>query len=50
MKPKNFSDEIQANPPKKDYVPKKIDVFFIDRLCSINLLNLNDYGTEKQKL
>ena len=43
-----FIDEIYSKPPKKNYITNKINIYHIDDTWSIDLLDLNDYGTKKQ--
>ena len=41
---KIFIDEIYSKPPKKKYVTNKTDVYYIDEIWSLDILDLKDYG------
>ena len=41
---KNFIGEIYSKPPKKNYVTNKTDVYYIDEIWSLDILDLKDYG------
>ena len=44
---KIFINEIYSKPPKKNYLTNKKDVYFIDDIWSLDILDLKDYGPEK---
>ena len=46
---KIFINEIYSKPPKKNYLTNKTDVFFIDDIWSLDILDLKDYGPENNK-
>ena len=46
---KIFIIEIYSKPPKKNYITNKTDVYQIDDICSLDILNLKDYGPEINK-
>ena len=39
-----FIDEIYSKPPKKNYITNKTDVYHIDDIWSLDILDLKDYG------
>ena len=43
---KFFINEIFSKPPKKNYDTKKTDVYHIDDIWSLDILDLKDYGPE----
>ena len=43
---KIFINEIYSKPPKKNYATNKTDVYHIDDVWSLDILDLNDYGPE----
>ena len=43
---KTSINEVYSKPPKKDYATNKTDVYHIDDIWSLDILNLNDYGFE----
>ena len=43
---KFFTDEIYSKPPKKIYATNKTDVYHIDDISSVDILDLQDYGPE----
>ena len=43
---KIFINEIYSKPPKKYYVTNKTDVYHIDDIWSLDILDLKDYGPE----
>ena len=43
---KIFINEIYSKPPKKNYVTNKTDVYYIDDIWSLDILDLKDYGPE----
>ena len=46
---KIFINEIYSKPPKKNYVTNKTDVYHIDDIWSLDILDLNDYGPENNR-
>ena len=46
---KIFINEIYSKPPKRNYVTNKTDVYFIDDIWSLDILDLKDYGTENNR-
>ena len=44
-----FINEIYSKPPKKNYATNKTDVYHIDDIWSLDILDLKDYGPEKIK-
>ena len=46
---KIFINEIYSKPPKKYYATNKTDVYFIDDIWSLDILDLEDYGPEKNR-
>ena len=46
---KNFENEIYSKPPKKNYPTNKTEVYHIDDICSLNILDLKDYGPENNR-
>ena len=47
--PKIFVDEIYSKPLKRNYSTNKTDVYHIDGIWSLDILELKDYGREKNK-
>ena len=43
---KTFINEIYSKPPKKNYATNKTDVYIIDDIWSLDILDLKDYGIE----
>ena len=43
---KFFINEIYFKPPKKNYITNKTDVYHIDDIWSLDILDLKDYGPE----
>ena len=43
---KIFINEIYSKPPKKNYATNKTDVYHIDDIWPLGILDLKDYGTE----
>ena len=41
---KLFINEIYSKGPKKNYATNKTDVYRIDDICSLDILDLKDYG------
>ena len=43
---KVFINEIYSKPPKRNYPTNKTDVYHIDDIWSLDILDLKDYGPE----
>ena len=46
---KMFINEIYSKPPKKNYPTNKTDVYYIDDIWSLDILDLKDYGPENNR-
>ena len=46
---KIFINEIYSKPPKKNYATNKTNVYHIDDIWSLDILDLKDYGPKKNK-
>ena len=46
---KMFINEIYSKPPKKNYPRNKTDVYYIDDIWSLDILDLKDYGPENNR-
>ena len=46
---KIFINEIYSKPPRKNYATNKTDVYHIDDIWSLDILDLEDYGTENNR-
>ena len=46
---KIFINEIYSKPPRKYYPANKTDVYYIDDIWSLDILDLKDYGTENNR-
>ena len=46
---KIFINEIYSEPPKKYYATKKTNVYYIDDIWSLDILDLKDYGLENDR-
>ena len=46
---KSFINEIYSKPPKKNYITNKTDVYHIDDIWSLDILDLKDYGPENNR-
>ena len=46
---KIFINEIYSKPPKKNYLTNKTDVYFIDDIWSLDILDLKEYGPENNR-
>ena len=44
-----FINEIYSKPPKKNYITNKTDVYYIDDIWSLDILDLKDYGPENNR-
>ena len=46
---KIFINEIYSKGPKKNYATNKTDVYYIDDIWSLDILDLKDYGSENNR-
>ena len=46
---KIFINEIYSKPPKRNYITNKTDVYYIDDIWSLDILDLKDYGPENNR-
>ena len=46
---KIFINEIYSKPPKRNYATNKTNVYYIDDIWSLDILDLKDYGPENNK-
>ena len=46
---KTFINKIYSKPPKKKYATNKTDVYYIDDIWSLDILDLEDYGPENNR-
>ena len=46
---KIFTNEIYSKPPKRNYSTNKTDVYHIDSIWSLDILDLKDYGHENNR-
>ena len=46
---KIFINEIYSKPPKRNYATNKTNVYFIDDIWSLDILDLKDYGSENNR-
>ena len=46
---KIFINEIYSKPPRKNYATNKTDVYHIDHIWSLDILDLKDYGPENNR-
>ena len=46
---KIFINEIYSKPPKRNYATNKTDVYYIDDIWSLDILDLKDYGLENNR-
>ena len=46
---KIFKNEIYSKPPEKYYATNKTDVYYIDDIWSLDILDLKDYGPENNR-
>ena len=46
---KTFITEIYSKPPKKNYITHKTDVYHIDDIWSLHILDLEDYGPKNNR-
>ena len=42
-------NEIYLEPPKQNYTTNKTDVYHIDDICSLDILDLKDYGLDNNR-
>ena len=47
---KTFINEIFSKGPKKNYVTNKTNVYHIDGIWSLDILDLKDYGPENNRV
>ena len=43
---KTFINEIHSKSPKKNYSTNKTDVCYIENICSLDILDLKNFGPE----
>ena len=46
---KIFINEIYSKPPKKNYITNKTNVYYIDDIWSLDILDLKDYGPKNNR-
>ena len=46
---KIFISEIYSEPPKSKYITNKTDVYHIDDIWSLDIIDLKDYGPENNR-
>ena len=46
---KIFINKIYSKPPKKNYITNKTDVYYIDDIWSLDILDLKDYGPKNNR-
>ena len=46
---KIFINEIYSKPPKKNYITNKTNVYYIDDIWSLDILDLKDYSPENNR-
>ena len=46
---KIFINETYSKPPKKNYITNKTDVYHIDDIWSLDILDRKDYGPENNR-
>ena len=46
---KIFIDVIYSKPPRKNYITNKTDVYHINDIWSLDILDLKDYGSENNR-
>ena len=46
---KIFIDEIYSKGPKKNYATNKTDIYYIDDIWSLDILDLKDYGPKNNR-
>ena len=46
---KIFINELHSKPPKKSYSTNKTDVYYVDDIWSLDILDLKDYGPENNR-
>ena len=45
----NFINEICSKPQKRNYATNKTDIFYIDNIWSLGIIDLKDYGPENNR-
>ena len=46
---KLFINEIYSKPPRKNYITNRTDVYHVDDIWSLDILDLKDYGSENNR-
>ena len=46
---KTYMDEINSKPPKKNYSTNKTNVYCIDNIWSLDIIDLKKYGPDNQR-
>ena len=46
---KSFKNEIYSKGTKRNYITNKTDTYHIDDICSLDILDLKDYGPENNR-
>ena len=46
---KTFINEIYSRGPRKNYLTNKTNVYYIDKIWSLDTLDLKDYGPENNR-
>ena len=46
---KTFMNEIYSKPPKRNFTTNETDVYHIDDIWSLDILDLNDYRPENNR-
>ena len=46
---KIFINEIYSKPPKEIYDPNRTDVYHVDNIWSLDILDIKDYGPENNR-
>ena len=46
---KIFVNGVSNKGPKRIYITKETDIYHIDDLCSLDILDLRDYGPENNR-
>ena len=42
-------DEIYSKGPKQNFITNKTDVYYLDDICFLDIVNLKDYGRKSNK-
>ena len=45
-----FINEIYSGGPKQNYLTNKTDVYLLDDICTLDVLDLRDYVPEKKEV